>query len=57
MTIETKYNIGDKVWFIDRKIHQRVIDAISVEQRWRDPDRRWTGKPVIKYWINCEWWL
>lgn len=31
MTIETKYNIGDEVWFMeDNKAYSRVIAAIKV---------------------------
>ena len=31
MTIETKYNIGDEVWFMeDNKACSRVIEAINV---------------------------
>lgn len=57
MTIETKYNIGDEVWFVDKSVKHRIIDAIRVEQKWRDLDMGWVAEPTIKYWIGCEWWL
>ena len=54
--IETKYNIGDEAWIVDRKIHQRVVDAISVKQKWEDLDIECVGESVTKYWV-CGMWL
>jgi hypothetical protein len=33
MTIETKYNIGDEVWFMaDNKVHKAIIYGFACEQ-------------------------
>lgn len=57
MIIETKYNIGDKVWYVDKSAKCRVVDAIKVEQKWRELEMGWVGEPVTKYWVDCEWWF
>lgn len=47
MVITTKYNIGDKIWFIhERKAHEKTIIYIDTEQR-KTPLK-------ISYWVNME---
>ena len=54
MTIETNYNIGDEVWYVDKSVKHRTIDAIKVEQKRRGMG--WIGEPTINYRVGCEWW-
>lgn len=55
MIIETKYNIGDSVWFIDRTVHCQSIDEIKIEQT-KDLNLGFPRKPIIWYRVFGEWW-
>ena len=54
MQIETKFNIDDKLWFIDGtgKILEVIIDSIGIIVSGKKPNHHFDYKTVIEYRIR-----
>lgn len=53
MKIETKYNVGQNVWYVDRSVHKSAIISVRVEQSL---DSFGKSKDVtIKYFVGMDW--
>ena len=54
MQIETKFNIDDKLWFIDGqgKILEVIINSIDIKVTGRMPNHHFDYKTVIEYRIR-----
>ena len=51
MQIETKFNINDKLWFIDGqgKILEVIINSIDIKVTGRMPNHHFDYKTIIEY--------
>ena len=54
MQIETKFNIDDKLWFIDGqgKILEVIIESIDIKVSGKIPNHHFDYKTVIEYSIR-----
>ena len=54
MQIETKFNINDKLWFIDGqgKILEVIIESIGIKVSGKIPNHHFDTKTVIEYRIR-----
>ena len=54
MQIETKFNIDDKLWFIDGqgKILEVIIESIDIKVSGKIPNHHFDYKTVIEYRIR-----
>ena len=54
MQIETKFNIDDKLWFIDgqEKILEVIINSIDIKVSGKIPNHHFDTKTVIEYRIR-----
>lgn len=53
MKIETKYDIGQVVWYVDRSVHESTIISVRSEQTL---DSFGKSKDVtIKYFVGMDW--
>ena len=54
MQIETKFNIDDKLWFIDGqgKILEVIINSIDIKVSGKIPNHHFDTKTVIEYRIR-----
>ena len=54
MKIETKFNINDKLWFIDGqgKILEVIINSIDIKVSGKIPNHHFDTKTVIEYRIR-----
>ena len=54
MQIETKFNVGDKLWFIDGtgEILEVIINSIDIKVSGKIPNHHFDSKTVIEYRIR-----
>ena len=54
MQIETKFNVGDKHWFIDGtgKLLDVIIESIDIKVSGREPNHHFDSKTVVEYRIR-----